>query len=73
MRGETQDFMLGIHYCFPSITRSRILGQILVNALSGSRILLETPCKRADGRVDMAKLIHAILLFLWQTHSVLSL
>jgi hypothetical protein len=31
------------------------------NALSCSRVLLETPCKRANGQVDMAKLIHAIL------------
>jgi len=41
------------------------------NALSGSRVLLETPCKRAGGRVDMAKLIHAILhIFVANTFNI---
>jgi len=41
------------------------------NSLTGSGVLLETQYKRADGRVDMAKLIHANLyIFVANTFNI---
>jgi len=41
------------------------------NLLSSSGVLLETQCKRADGRVDKAKLIHANLhIFVANTFNI---